>query len=185
MLGKVEVQRDMEGGGGVLFARAKADGTNAVMQKAHASIRDADMDGTIARFSDAFVRQFGARLMVPIEKVRAFADLPQAILASAAAQGVKVTAPGVFYDGKVYVVQENHRNATELEKMIFHEMFGHAAVRTLFADDYNGHLNTLLTRIGGWEGLRTLAVKNNIDLSKYINGCKRTFRCPIRRRPRR
>lgn len=49
-------------------------------------------------------------------------------------------------------------------------MFGHAAVRTLFKDDYDGHLSTLFERIGGWEGLRTLAVKNNIELSKYVDG---------------
>lgn len=79
-------------------------------------------------------------------------------------------APGVFYDGTVYIVQDNHRCAAEVEKTIFHEMFGHAAVRTLFNNDYDGHLNTLLTRIGGGEGLRTLAIKNNIDLSKYVAG---------------
>ncbi|MFD2270874.1 hypothetical protein ACFS07_06440 [Undibacterium arcticum] len=46
----------------------------------------------IARISAAFTNKFGRVLTVPIEKVWAFRDLPHAILASAAAQGIQATA---------------------------------------------------------------------------------------------
>lgn len=49
--------------------------------------------------------------------------MPHAILASAATQSIKATAPGVFYDGTVSMGQENHRDAADLEKTISHEIF--------------------------------------------------------------
>lgn len=115
---------------------------DAVTNKNRAAVADCVLDGLIARIVTGFARQTGKALSVTIQKVRTFADFLQAILASVAAQGVSSTAAGVFYDGTVYLVQENHRDAAAVEKTLFHELFGHAAVRALGFWDPSGPRNT-------------------------------------------
>lgn len=108
-----------------LFARANEDSANAVVQEAHAPVSSADLDRVIARISSDFAKQFGRALMVPIEKVRAFADLPQAIRDSAAAQSIQAMAAHVADD-----------HADDARKIIFHVSLGLLTVINICLIDF-------------------------------------------------
>lgn len=78
-----------------LFARAKEDGANAVVQEAGATVSRDDLERTINRITADFALRLGRPNPVPIKKVRAF-GFPHAILASTAVQGVQASATHIL-----------------------------------------------------------------------------------------
>jgi hypothetical protein len=154
------------------FARAE---DTAVPEGNRLSIGPEVADSTIERIRSAFASEFNGATF-RLQKVGDFSDLPKPILDDAARQGVAPTAKGVLYGDTVYVVQNNHRSAEDLEKTIFHELYGHAATHAYFGKAYERELNTLLDKIGGWEGIKAISAKHNIDLSEYLDGLEQDDR---------
>lgn len=67
------------------------------------------------------------------------------------------------------MVQDAHDTAKEMEKMIFHELYGHAFTAALFGGEWGAKQNALLKAIGGGAGLYRPAA-NQIDLHDYAAG---------------
>lgn len=150
-----------------LFARAKDDKTGTVADDAQ-PVADAVIDAVISRIQAAFARRHGAALPVAIQKVRGRDDLPPALQEAARRQQLAL-GNGEFFDNVVYV-QDAHGTAEEVEKTIFHELYGHAATAALFDDESVDKQNALLKAIGGGDGLYRLAAANQIDLRTYADG---------------
>jgi hypothetical protein len=151
-----------------LFARAKNGQAGAVAQHPH-PISDRALDTVIERIQAAFARRVGAALPVAIKPVRGMADLPPVLQAAARRQQLNL-GKGVFFENTVYVVQQAHGTAEEVERTIFHELYGHAATASLFGGEWLAKQNALLKAIGGGAGLYRLAAANQIDLHDYAAG---------------
>jgi hypothetical protein len=112
-----------------LFARAKNDDAGTVAHYAE-PISDSALDAVITRVRAAFAQRHGAALPVAIQKVRGMDDLPPALQAARRQQlGL---GKGVYFENIVYVVLQAHSTPEEVEKTIFHELYGHAATAPLF-----------------------------------------------------
>jgi hypothetical protein len=151
-----------------LFSRGEGNAA-PVAEQVHLPISTEAADKVVARIQRAFqVRSHGG---VPfrIEKVRTMADLPEVLRTSATAQKVEA-GKGVFYDGTVYVVEDAHATAKELETTIFHELYGHAATQALFGKEWVQKQNALYDAVGGGQGLMALAQRNGINLWECVEG---------------
>jgi hypothetical protein len=127
----------------LLFAHAKNDDAGTVD---HHAVPISDSAMVIARVQAAFARRVGAALPVGIQKVRGMDDLPPALQAAARRQQLDL-GKGVYFENVVYVVQQAHGTAEEVEKTIFHELYGHAATASLFGGEWLAKQNALL---GAW-----------------------------------
>jgi hypothetical protein len=79
-------------------------------------------------------------------------ELPLALQAAARRQQLGL-GKGVYFENIVYVVLQAHSTPEEVEKTIFHELYGHAATATLFGGEWLAKQNTVLKAIGGGAGL--------------------------------
>jgi N12 class adenine-specific DNA methylase len=153
-----------------LFARAENDEAGAVAQNGKTPIiSDTDFAAVIDRVKAAFAKRAGGALTVSIKPVRGMDDLPPALQEAARRQQLDL-GKGVYFENTVYVVQQAHSTAEEVEKTIFHELYGHAATATLFGDEWVAKQNALLKAIGGGAGLYRIAAANQINLHAYADG---------------
>ena len=72
-----------------------------------------------------FLAKTGRALPVPFEPVWKFSDLPPELEASADRQHVGNAPKGAFFNSKIYLVEESHTSAADLENTIFHYLFSH------------------------------------------------------------
>lgn len=152
-----------------LFARAKQDDTGAVAGEAQ-PIGDAAIDAVIKRVQAAFAAANGAALPVRIQKVRDMQDLPPALQETGHRQQVGKLGEGVFFEDVVYVVQEAHSTAEQVETTIFHGLYGHAATSALFGNEWTVKLNALFKAVGGAGGIVRLSESNGLNLQAYMDG---------------
>lgn len=105
---------------------------------------------------------------IKIEAVENIDGMPEPIKARIVADKVlneKVKA--VYHNGAVYVNASAMVNALDVERAVFHEVHGHYGARALFGKDTSIAMGRLYLAIGGEKGIRDIAKKHNIDLSKY------------------
>lgn len=73
----------------------------------------------------------------------------------------------VYHNGSVYVNASAMRDTMDVERAVFHEVHGHYGARALFGRDTSAAMGRLYLAIGGERGIRDIAKKHGIDLSKY------------------
>jgi hypothetical protein len=133
----------------------------------------AALEATIGGITSASPSHFGRETVVwhPL-----FADLPSPILEKAKAEGYDehgrhpngYKIPGITYDGKVYLVQENISSELEAEETLLHERI-HQIVHGN-AKDPDGialrqSLGRLYLRLGAKSGIERLAKEAGIDIT--------------------
>lgn len=99
-----------------------------------------------------------------------FEDLPAQIKKSVSILGIdKAKVKGAYYeaDGNIYIVRENLESAADVEKTLFHEGYGHFAMRQLMGKDLHREFRRLFLAIGGHRGFNAMAKKHGIDLKEY------------------
>lgn len=69
---------------------------------------------------------------VKFATVQSFGDLPAEILHEAKSDGIDGGVKGAFHDGTVYLVLDANKSPEELQKTVFHELYGHAGLQKLF-----------------------------------------------------
>jgi hypothetical protein len=119
-----------------LFARAQDNQAGTVAENDKARASDVDFHAVIDRIKAAFARRAGGALTVTIEPVRRMSDLLLEMRASARRQQIGNLGKGAYWENVVYVVQDAHSTPEEVEKTIFHELYGHAATATLFGGEW-------------------------------------------------
>jgi hypothetical protein len=87
---------------------------------------------------DVWARVGRENFGVPVQIVSTVSELPADLQANAIAQGWKPGGGERFYgafhtDGKVYIVAAEHNSAKQIEETVYHEVYGHAALNTLYA----------------------------------------------------
>jgi hypothetical protein len=153
----------------LLFARAKDDKAGTVAQNDKTSISDADFAAVIDRVNAAFAKRAGGPLTVGIEPVGGMNDLAPALQVAARRQQLPL-GEGVYFENVVYVVKQAHSRPEEVDKSLFHELYGHAATATVFGGEWGAKQNALLNAIGGDAALYRLAAANQIGLHAYAPG---------------
>jgi hypothetical protein len=128
----------------------------------------AALEATIGRITSASPSHFGRETVVwhPL-----FADLPSPILEKAKAEGYDehgrhpngYKIPGITYDGKVYLVQENISSELEAEETLLHERI-HQIIHGN-AKDPDGvalrqSLGRLYLRLGARSGIEALSAQS-------------------------
>lgn len=78
-----------------------------------------------------------------------------------------ISAKALYHNGTVYVNASAMRNALDVERAVFHEVHGHYGVRALFGRETSIAMGRLYFAIGGEKGIREIAEKHGIDLSRY------------------
>jgi N12 class adenine-specific DNA methylase len=103
-----------------------------------------------------------------------FSGLPEEIQQAAKEQGAgSHDVHGVSYRGKVYVIRYMMTSATDVERVLFHEAYGHYGLAKLFSEDLVRKLNQIYLGIGGSNGLSRLAKKHAVDITGYAKGTKK------------
>lgn len=105
---------------------------------------------------------------IKIEAVENIDGMPEPIKARILADKVpneKVKA--VYHNGAVYVNASAMVNALDVERAVFHEVHGHYGARAMFGKDTSLAMGRLYLAIGGEKGIRDIAKKHSLDLSKY------------------
>lgn len=74
---------------------------------------------------------------------------------------------GVFHKGKVYVIADNIRNKSDLDRVLMHEALGHYGLRELYGPQIVTQLDILWNRIGGLEGIKRLQKEHGFSLNVY------------------
>lgn len=98
-----------------------------------------------------------------VKLVGSFADLPQDVQDYAAENNVTPAQfRGITFNKQIYVTQDTHTSAQDLEETVFHELHGHIGVRVLFGNAIYSKLNTLYNRLGT-KTFDELAAKYNVD----------------------
>jgi N12 class adenine-specific DNA methylase len=156
--------------------RAASDGSasfNASVRARGNPLDAAALEATIGRITSASPSHFGRETVVwhPL-----FADLPSPILEKAKAEGYDehgrhpngYKIPGITYDGKVYLVQENISSELEAEETLLHERI-HQIVHGN-AKDPDGvalrqSLGRLYLRLGARSGIERMATEAGIDMT--------------------
>lgn len=136
------------------------------------SVSQVELDAVILRVASGWKRAQGdsGRLLV----VDSPSDLPGAILRAANAQNVpKEEIKGVFHNGHIYLVRENHASANDAEETIFHEAYGHMGALLLNGNDQkklSAAFNDVWHRIDGLDGVRKMADKFGVldQVEPYI-----------------
>jgi len=62
-------------------------------------------------------------------------------------------------DGSIYLIRDAHATREQLEKSIFHEVYGHLGIFRLFGQGSIQQLARLYNRLGGYQGLAKIADK--------------------------
>lgn len=154
-------------------------GSGTIFSRGHSeSARDAgpvsqvELDAVINRVAAGWKRPQGdGGRLIAVDTV---ADLPVAILRAADAQNVpQEEIKGVFHNGHIYLVRENHADARAAEETIFHEAYGHYGARLFFGPDgaaVQKALVGLWDRIGALDGVRKMADKFGVldQVDPYI-----------------
>jgi len=107
---------------------------------------------------------------ISIRVVDSFNNLPQVIIDQAIREKTENAIDGVNADNVIYLVRDKHATPEHLEKTLLHELVGHAGLAKLFGAEITQKMNGLYKAIGGNTGLTEIAVRHNIDLSKYALG---------------
>lgn len=79
----------------------------------------------------------------------------------------QITAKAFYHDGAIYLNASALRDPVDVERAIFHEVHGHYGARALFGKDTSIAMGRLYLAMGGQKGIRDIAKKHNIDLSRY------------------
>jgi len=111
----------------------------------------------------------GADRYNEVSLVETYNDLPAEIKETAKEQGAEGKIDGVFHKGTIYIVLDKVQSTTDVERVLFHEAYGHYGLRKLFGKDVSATMNALFFAIGGNSGLNRIAQKHHIDLSEYQN----------------
>ncbi|WP_020209053.1 LPD38 domain-containing protein [Gilvimarinus chinensis] len=115
-----------------------------------------------------------------IELVDSFDEFPEAIKKSAKKLGFDGSrVKGAYRDGTVYLNRSALKSAEDVERTIFHELYGHHGLKTIFGQDVRQAMGRLYLRVGGLKGVRDLARKHNIDLSRYERGLSKAVNLGI------
>ena len=72
----------------------------------------------------------------PIEVVQSETDLPQSIQSEIAEAGVSGQVPGLFNNGKVWLIADNNASRSEVFDTIAHEVTGHYGLRGVLGEKY-------------------------------------------------
>lgn len=132
----------------------------------------------------AFLARFpGAPETVLVER---FEDLPPEIQQDAENQGGDhYNVHGVFHNGVMYFVRENHRTRGDLETTIAHELIGHFGLRKLLGQGFVQKTNQLFMQLGGIDGLRRLAAKEGFpkEFDDYARSLVTAYRTDPARFP--
>ena len=104
-----------------------------------------------------------------VKVVDSFADLPDAVREDAEAQGSS-TVMGAFHDGKVYIVADQHATQADVEKTLFHEVWGHYGLRSAFGDKMSAAMSKIFDRIGGEKEL--LAMADRMGIGDQLRGVR-------------
>lgn len=132
----------------------------------------------------AFLARFpGAPETALVER---FEDLPPEIQQDAENQGGDhYNVHGVFHNGVMYFVRENHRTRGDLETTIAHELIGHFGLRKLLGQGFVQKTNQLFMQLGGIDGLRRLAAKEGFpkEFDDYARSLVTAYRTDPARFP--
>lgn len=118
--------------------------------------------------------------------VERFEDLPAEAQQDAESQGGnRNNVRGVFHNGVIYFVRENHKSRAALETTIAHELIGHFGLRNLLGQDFVQETNKLFVQLGGIDGLRRIAAieGNTAELDGYARGLAVAYRTAPERFP--
>lgn len=97
--------------------------------------------------------------------------LPQAIRDAAADQGAQPREiKAVFHKGKIHLVEGHLKDATAVESAMFHEFYGHYALKAKYGNAIGARMQEIVQGVGGLDGVLALAKKQAIDLSDYERG---------------
>lgn len=121
---------------------------------------------------EAIVKNFRGK--VPGVKITVHSGestLPDVIQQAAQEQGAEGEINGVYHEGEVHIVASKMRNKQDVERVIFHEVYGHYGARKFFGKDIKPVFNRLYMqlRLGG---VKAVAEKNGIDLDAYFKSAK-------------
>ena len=164
------------------FNRLNSDSPESVNRQAWESLREeygtddtrysiGDSGGISVKSAQSVVDGIRKSWKNPHIKIATVANIdamPEPVRARIQADQVpneKVKA--VFHNGSVYVNASTMRDAADVERAVFHEVHGHYGTRLLFGRETSTAMGRLYLAIGGAKGIRDIAKKHNIDLSKY------------------
>ena len=104
-----------------------------------------------------------------IRVVDGFSDLPATIQQDARDQGgdYRNEIKGVFHDGVIYIIPENHTSLADVEATLLHEAYGHGGLAALFGGRRKRAMSALYQSVGGREGIHEIAGQHGIDLSAH------------------
>jgi hypothetical protein len=166
----------------------EAEKTNAAYSKLFDALETKETDAGVALYSlgDALPNKAGIskgeaqiyinnftegwkNTLIEIKAVSNIDDFPSAVKAKIEKDKFSnEQVKGIYFKGKIFINASAMKDRASVEKAIQHEVFGHYGLRALFGDK---NVKTALTRlymaIGGDKGLRDLAQKHGVDLSKY------------------
>lgn len=113
-----------------------------------------------------------------ITLVDRFADLPDQVQRDALDQGGSATTTkGAVFEGRVYLVRENHDSITDLEATLYHETVGHVGLRAMLGDGFTQKLNQLYLALGGQTGLVGIMTRRGMGqkAQQYVRGIQRAM----------
>ncbi len=114
--------------------------------------------------------------LVTLKLADSFDALPEEVRTAAEdAGGTKDNTYAVLHkDGSIYLIRDAHATREQLEKSIFHEVYGHLGIFKLFGKGSIQQLAKLYTRLGGYQGLAKIADKYGIraDFDAYWKDAK-------------
>lgn len=130
------------------------------------TVSEADANKVIAR-----IRAGIANKGLEIKAVDSFAAFPDEVKAHAKREGHDgKNVEGVFHKGAIYVNREALANAAEVERVIFHELYGHYGLRKMFGGTTQQAMGSLYLAVGGAKGINELSKKHGVDLRHYAKG---------------
>ncbi|TQV82870.1 LPD38 domain-containing protein [Aliikangiella coralliicola] len=94
--------------------------------------------GAISKFRERVEHEFPNS---PISYHLTEADLPSGIRNKIKIDGNGGKVKGIYSDGKIYVVGDNHKDVRDLTKTVFHELVGHHGLRNLLGDKHKEFIN--------------------------------------------
>ena len=105
--------------------------------------------------------------------VATFDDLPAMVRKEVADQGEK-TARGVFHGGTFYLIADEHASAAEIEETIFHEVWAHYGLRSMFganttrelADVFDMVSSSGIMGVKGKDAFRAFARRNGFETAQ-------------------
>ena len=97
-------------------------------------------------------------------------ELPTEILREAEQQGARGHIQGVSWNGSIYIVANNMRDAANVEETLLHEST-HDGGKKLFGNERGAAYQKLWLKMGGEKGLRQLIVDNGLTdkMQPYFN----------------